>query len=391
LKKKNIQYLLWVNQRQFKKRKIEIHKSKAKRRNKFIKKREPVHKEYRKSIKNERKQISIKLHSDYSYISGNKKIDIDSQFGLEDSKQFDNYLSYASSIIDFNERELTLNLNNCARVWPSAVTLMCSLKEWVEFGSKYNHIKHPLIRSTDSKDSSVNSYLTHCGFYDYVGRIANNNSGEFNDSHIVKIQRELKKDSDTMCQKEDSIIKLLENTTTFTKSQIKLFCSTVILEVFQNVIEHGITCNDQGWWVLAQYHPLHHFISINIADNGIGFKNSLLSGPQSQQLKDELGTNAEDEGYLLQYAMNENVSGAIDASIKEGYFFHKGYKKGSGRGNGLDRIRTTCKELGVPFSILSHYGYISYNNRGSVIKSGSCKNRIFAGTLYHFNFPIKEA
>jgi len=83
--------------------------------------------------------------------------------------------------------------------------------------------------------------------------------------------------------------------------------------------------------------------------------------------------------------MKQNVSGAMDASIKEGSFFHKGYIKGSGRGNGLDRIKSTCLKLNISFSILSHFGYIFFDNYGKILKSGTHNNRIFAGTLYHFN------
>jgi len=113
--------------------------------------------------------------------------------------------------------------------------MMCSLKEWVEFGARNNRLPHPIIASTDSKNKSVNTYLTHCGFHDYVGRKYKPSSEEYSDEHIVKIRREFKRDGESISKREDEIIALLERTTNYSKNEIKLFCSTVILEVFLNV------------------------------------------------------------------------------------------------------------------------------------------------------------
>ncbi len=226
------------------------------------------------------------------------------------------------------------------------------------------------------------------GINKYVGRRNGHPKDNFNDDFIVKIRRETQRDEDVVSKREDEIISLLETATKYSTMEIKEFSSIVIMEVFQNVIEHGIQSFDQGWWVLAQYHPKHKIVSINIADNGIGFKNSLLSGPQGDELKSE--KNNFKEGYLIELALKENISGALDASIKEGKRFKKGYKRGAGRGNGLNRISSTCEKLGISYNILSHYGYLSYNHKKNKITHGSREKRIFGGTLYNFNIPGKE-
>lgn len=57
----------------------------------------------------------------------------------------------------------------------------------------------------------------------------------------------------------------------------------------------------------------------------------------------------------------------------------------------MKRIIKTCKDLGIRFSILSHYGYAFMDEKGELARVESRENRIFAGTLYHFNIPVREA
>jgi len=57
-----------------------------------------------------------------------------------------------------------------------------------------------------------------------------------------------------------------------------MFDSIILTEVFSNVTEHGVSKFDAGWWILAQYHSTHKYIQYSIADNGIGIRNSLMSG-----------------------------------------------------------------------------------------------------------------
>lgn len=346
-------------------------------------------KHYRHGIYKKRVDILINAHSHFTYSNDPLVVKVEGAFGIEENESIDDFVNIAASMIDFDNKELIIDLEKCTRVWPSAVTLMCSLKEWVEFGATKNKLPHPKIQSTDSENISVNAYLTHCGFHDYVGRKHQPVSQEFSDKHVVKIKREFKRDGKSIGCREDQIEDLLKDVTDYPANKIKYFVS-VITEVFGNVQEHSICCQDQGWWILAQYHEKHKTVSINIADNGIGFKNSLLSGPQRDQIREELGRDTYKEGTLIQHAMKENVSGAVDASIKEQRFIQKGYRRGSGRGNGLDRIRNTCKELGVRFAVLSHYGYLFYDQTGKMIKSGTKEKRVFAGTLYHFDFPTKK-
>ncbi len=125
------------------------------------------YKTYIKKMQLERKRTLIDIHKKYSYTNGSFEVPINKDFGLEDENNFNYFIEIASKIIDFDSKELILGLEKCQRVWPSAVTLMCSLKEWVEFGVKYNKINHPFIASSDPGNSSVDAYLTHCGFYKY--------------------------------------------------------------------------------------------------------------------------------------------------------------------------------------------------------------------------------
>jgi len=343
---------------------------------------------YIHELRRERKKVLKNLHQNYNYSSGKRICKIKGEIGIEEDRLIDGFLKTASEIIDFDNNELTLDLKKCDRVWPSAVTLLCSLKEWVEFASKNNKLPHPIISSTDSNSIKVNSYLTHCGFHDYVGRQNKPNEEYYDIKHVVKINREF--NVSDIPKREDEIVKLLERVTEYSGYEIELFNSIILTESFLNVQEHGVTCHDQGWWLLAQYHPKHKIVSFNIADNGIGFKNNLLTGPQKSEILDKISEDSTNDDYYIRMAMEENISGAYNASQKEKILFKKGYIRGARRGNGLERIRETCKQLNIAFSVLSHYGYIFYNNEGKLIKNGTKNNRIFGGTLYNFIIPAKE-
>ena len=165
--------------------------------------------------------------------------------------------------------------------------------------------------------------------------------------------------------------------------------SIVLTEVFANVQEHGVSLQDKGRWIMAQYHPTHQIIPLNIADNGVGLKNTLITGPQSEYFKRKISSSNRNDGEFIEIAMRENVSGAYDASLKTTSIIRDSYERGARRGNGLKRIIKTCQDLGIKFSILSHYGYAFLDEKGKLVKVGSRENRIFAGTLYHFNIPVR--
>jgi hypothetical protein len=167
-----------------------------------------------------------------------------------------------------------------------------------------------------------------------------------------------------------------------------MFDSIILTEVFSNVTEHGISKHDAGWWILAQYHETHKFISISIADNGIGIRNSLMTGPQHNEIGKVIRNSPDNDGEFICHALTENVSGALGASLKTGVLF-KRYDRGERRGHGLKRISSCCSKLNIPFAILSHYGYTFINGGGEIISAGAKPARVFAGTMHHFLIRTK--
>ncbi len=83
--------------------------------------------------------------------------------------------------------------------------------------------------------------------------------------------------------REEEILSLVERHSSLDAEQLEWFYSVILTEIFNNVTEHGISHKDNGWWLLAQYHKRHKIISLCIADNGIGVRNSLLTGPQKKE------------------------------------------------------------------------------------------------------------
>ncbi len=83
------------------------------------------------------------------YIEKPKIVYIEGDFGIEDDSRTDYFFEKAFEIIDFNNRELTINLEKCTRVWPSAITMLCSLKQWVELSTRESK-RTPTLKSTTS-------------------------------------------------------------------------------------------------------------------------------------------------------------------------------------------------------------------------------------------------
>lgn len=337
-------------------------------------------------LKEQREHFRRQLYRG-SYTKPPAIVEISGDFGIEDSGGIDYFLDRANAIIDFKNTQLTLKLTNCTRVWPSAITLLCSLMQWVELSTRMS--KRPLLGSTASSSDKVNSYLDYSGFYNYVKRPPDNAKQDYySDKEIVKIQRETL--SSNIEPREDKIVGLLEQFSALTSEQIELFNCKVLTETFNNVTEHGVSYHDRGWWVLAQYHKTHGIISLCIADNGIGIRNTLMTGPQAADISKKIDNTHLNDGQFIKMAIEEIVSGALEAPLKSAGIFTKKYESGAHRGNGLKRISDTCKNLSMPFAILSHHGYAFLDKNGNIVKNGSMPNRVFAGTFCHFLIPARK-
>jgi anti-sigma regulatory factor (Ser/Thr protein kinase) len=339
-------------------------------------------------IRKTRSRIRKEMLKEYTYINPDKRLTIENELGLEDANIFDQYYQVANELINADSSDLCINLAKCTRIWPSAIVLLCSLKKWMELSSIVNKIKHPRISSISPNNHTVENYLIHCGFYDYVGRDHPIDRKIFKDDQIVKIQRETSREH--IIDREKEFDTLVKNYSVFSDDQYELFTCKIISEILNNVVEHGVTSYDQGWWMLGQYHPKHGLISICIADNGIGFKQNLLSGPQKEEISSLVKDELHNDGDYVKLAFEENVSGSYNAPQKMPKLFSNGYERGARRGHGLKRILATCIPCKTRLTILSHYGYICFNEEGGIIRSGSSKKRIFAGTLYHLNIPAKQ-
>ena len=338
-----------------------------------------------------RNRIKKELFKEFTYSNGEQTVvEINQEFGLESGQNVAYFLEKAHETIDFNTRNLFIDIQECPKVWPSAITLLCSLEQWVEQWRQVAAPKKrqiPIIGSSDSSLSDVNAYLQRSGFYDYVGRQSYHHDQSCNEAEIIRIRRE--KNQRNVESREIEICQLLKQHGNYGEDDIELFNSIVLTEVFANVQEHGVSLQDKGWWIMAQYHPTHQIISLNIADNGVGLKNTLITGPQREYFEQKISSPKRNDGEFIRTAMQENVSGAYDASVKVPGIIRDSYERGARRGNGLKRIIKTCGDLGIKFSILSHYGYAFRDENGKLAEVGSRENRIFAGTLYHFNIPVR--
>lgn len=343
------------NQRKLKEaRRIAKHRrhiSLLKKTNKYKKKHAP---DYRVLLKRLRNKIRMNIFREYDFRDEEIFLPLIDEIGIETKESFGNFISLGEKIIDSNASRIILDLRKCKRIWPSAITLLCSLIQWRTLAHKLKPKSFvPKVSSIKPLEDSLEEYLIHCGFYNYVGiNKIKNKRVVYDEAGIVKIQ----------CM--------------------------VLPEILNNVTEHGKTALDQGWWIIGQYHKKHKFISICIADNGIGFRLNLITGPQKQEIEEKLENKKENDSNFIQLAFNEKISGAWSAQTQDKSIFRKKYQKGANRGNGLVRIKETCMECNIRLSVFSHYGYCVYDEKGNVDYK-NFENRIFAGTMYNLIIPAK--
>lgn len=335
-------------------------------------------KRFTNNTENIRSELTKNLYKKKNWNEELKVVNIENEFGIE--SDFSGFINKASTLIDFNSTSLKIDLTECQKLLPSATTLLCSLMQWVELRS--TDYKRPNIMSTYSKFPEVNLYLNRSGFHYYVNRKDDIDTKGIDNSDIVKIQRE--NHNDNIEDREIEIMKLIAKYSYFNKDELELFDDVILTEAFNNVSEHGVSNRDSGWWVHAQYCIEKNYISLCIADNGIGIRNSLITGPQRDMIKRKLHNSETQDGEFIKLALEENVSGAIAAPQKNDGIFFKKYESGARRGNGLKRIRQRCEELEISFSIISHFGYIIVDKEGEILECGTKNNRVFAGTMYNF-------
>ncbi|MBI4356347.1 MAG: hypothetical protein HY559_00475, partial [Gammaproteobacteria bacterium] len=334
----------------------------------------------------ERKKLFTSFFKKHSYNNRTKEVEIDKALGLE--YNVGEFLDKAQEFIEHNHSELIFNLSKCPRIWPSAVTLFCSLVQWCQLTTVDR--RRPELGSIRPKDNTVHSYLSHCGFYDYVQAkpivIANEDP---NHEKVVKIRREeFKRNVD---ERHSEIIKLVKDESLLNAEELEIFNDRILPEILNNVLEHGVHGRDSGWFNLAQYHPTTGIISICIADNGMGIKNTLITGPQRNELIKTLPKEDANDGNAIEKAFEKNVSGAFTASNKNKKLLGiRQYERGSRRGNGLVRIKDNCKCLSIPLIILSQKGALVIDKNGNMEKPYNLNKKVFAGTLYHLQVPAKK-
>ena len=369
-------------------------------------------KAYRR-ISHKRKEIINALYDSYSFKEAPSLITINGNLGIEQIDGYDRFFSLARSLHSFDSRTLTIDLSSVDRIWPSGITMLCALKKWLELTCYTRHKKEPQILPIKPNDNGVEAYLNRCGFYDYLRTKTKTQSYKTHSSHddsyawikdkkknpalyfppdLVKIRRIAGayhiKQRET-CEK--LINELLATKTNYNQDELGFFSDVILVEILSNVQEHGLTCaRDKGWFVLAQHHPTHEFISLCIADNGIGIENSLITGPQTDEIRNDLKQSFSviDHASYIVHATKENVSGAVNASLKETELaILERHPRGNRRGNGLGRVIKRCKQLNIILAIISHKGACVFHNNGSIIKKESSETLLLGGTMYHMLIP----
>lgn len=369
---------LFANQKKHQKRRA---KSQLKNKLKKLKKKKYTPKRATKSLSKKNKDLK-KFYKPREYTHSFIQEFVSGQIGLEHNVQ--DFVDFSSKIIDSNCTRVYLDFRNATRIWPSSVTMLVSLIEWVNLTSS-NSVR---IGSSDSNTADVNAYLGHCGFYEYVKRDFTPQTGFYPPNEVVKIKQEPSVKNTRI--RQQAILNLIKLHSTLSSDDIERVDCKILSEIFVNVTEHGVTANVSGWFVLAQYHKTNGIISICIADNGIGIKNSLMTGFQADNVA-KIVKSQNDADYI-ETALTQYISGALDSSEISPKLLglQHAVPQGKKRGKGLKYVVDTCKQLKLKLNICSHYGVIALDENGSTHYKHTLNKRCFAGTLYHIIIPARK-
>lgn len=337
-----------------------------------------------------RRQARRKIFNNYNFNNQDSiPVVIDKTLGIEFG-DIDSFINIGKQIVDSNANDIKLHLKNCQKLWPSAIMLLCSFHQWRNLAYTYCKKKNknsqkPKLGSYGPKNLELADYLIQSGFYDYV-HVEHRNPPPLNYDEIVKL--ELNRNRTTIDSKMQELEDLVLNKANLTQEQKESVNCYVIPEIINNATEHGENCIDQGWWTMGQYFPEHHVISICIADNGIGFKETLTTGPQSNDIViQKLIDDDSPETDYIELAFKDGISGAMDANKWKLNHVHEYLPLGSNRGGGMSGIKDTCKQCGIRLSIFSQSGYIIYNENGNIVSKNSYDKRIFGGTFFNLVIP----
>ena len=321
------------------------------------------------------------------YFGKRKSIILHDNIGIELQESIPSFVELAKEIDSSRPQELTFNFTKLSKIYPSTITFLCSFQQMILARTKKTKGR-PRIESYYS-NNDIGHYLDQSGFNSYVS-IRNRNNYIINNKsdNIIKIKHEVARNIEDAQDREYEIMDFIKNKSALTDDDLRWFRNVIIVETMNNVIEHGVPFVDAGWWVMLEHIVDINKISFCIADNGIGIKNSLMTGPQREYIAKEQRKELNGEGDYIKYAMKIEVSGAQTALVKKkkGVWMYKRplLISGAHRGNGLDWIKRICEKLSIDFSILSNHGYYCYNSTENREYTQSFNFPIFYGTMYNF-------
>lgn len=348
---------------------------------------------------NPRHKFILNYYGKIEFNGKAKTVKVEKDLGIEKDREY--FFKISQEILSGYPSEVIVDLNECPRIWPSGIMLLCSQSHWIKLKS----LKNAGIVANSKLGTETSKYINYCGLKKYFENTEDPASiNAFNSDLTVKLMRETSKYR--YDDRINEIHDLVSKYSFLDSKKLKRFKDVILNELFINISEHGVNYrdvgyeddDDLGWYVIAQAHISNKFISICVADNGIGIKNSLLTGPLSTHIKKlvSAGININtSDGDFMNTALEANISGAFDTNeaqttMKDLIWYSKKikrFKKGRNRGMGFTRIKNSCPKIGIEVNILSKKGFLSIDSSGKVFHS-SFKSDIFQGTLFNIIIPI---
>ena len=313
-------------------------------------------------IRRRHRQGKLKWHSiakiNRFFSSGKCKVNFPAELDLFDHTDIFCKLFHK---IAFAEKELLeIHLGKVEFIYPEAVVYLAAIAEHILRRSNVE------IREFQPKNVETDEYLRICGLRDFfyvpIKELPTREPSFFGD--CIPISRD-PQDKDSVAQKMTDLL----NVRLKLDADTKALLSQGIGEVMGNSVEHGEVVN---WYRIAQVHQKRKWITLAIADNGVGVCHTLRSGFKGQKYDDMK------DAQLLKESFKDHVTRYAP-------------KEGEAHGYGLTNIKKFVEKTHSKLAIVSGEGVYKVDySTGGMIESFSNTKQALPGTLIVVRIPFKE-
>ena len=237
------------------------------------------HKRWLRSFKKGHRYALSAIHTEWAFVTKFRRIFKVGLTWIEFPNQVDIFGNPAEWFHLFEKlsfpkgAQILLNMRNLEFCYPEGVVYLAAIADHLLNRSNVSIKENqPSLQITDE-------YLKVCGLRNFFN--ARKGEAPAIDPKLFGDGIPISRDSQEKTSLAEKMVQLIQSRVSMTQGVATLL-SESLGEVMGNSIEHGEVIQ---WYRIAQIHPTRGYITIAIADNGVGIPHTLRNGHQSEKFK----------------------------------------------------------------------------------------------------------